>query len=597
MRQHHYHKGFAGTEGGVKIPVASACAVTGFPGRVAVATFGLCFLVPELATVMSLTFTRRALIRCLAGLGLMPGAALSQSKGVPGIDPVMAKGGAVLVRLSALSRFGPAGRLLARITFPETSRPVLGPQAREAGHRLLWQLAFEGRAAGNHGDLYENRDRGHSRLPPEAHPQLTHVAYDAEAREAGLDYGLSGRVIFDAPLIGNSSTAVKAGPLWRSLPRLALTQEGGAQNLYQNYLAGQMHVYPEHRDHDPEHGDLIPANTPYFLISQGSSGSDQPHLEALAMIFAALRPETKAFLHEHQLLAPTVQMVFRRSLMPVRSRAAYLSGLAHPSVIPKDQINLMRMVQLANALTPETVPPMVRLAVLSEEDAAEGIAYFGEGLTERLFDTPAAIARIWRSHAYRRRMIVSAEATRDPNGRILEFVWRVLRGDPARTRIEPLDDQGRRARITIDWQLPRPVPGHPDILSNRVDIGVFARNGAHDSAPGFISVLLPQHETRRYGPGPDGELRIESRDFRVLGGGYADPVLFPHANWRDVYRYGESGLLQGWERQGAEGEMRFDAAGRMIAANGPQPVRHVVERPDGEAPRIRLQAVPDNAAD
>jgi len=359
------------------------------------------------------TFNRRKLLRCLAGLGLVPGAALSQVKEGAGADPVLAKGGTVLVRFSSLLRAGPVGRLLARITFPETSVPVLGPKAHEAGHHLLWKLVFEGRAAGNHGDLYENRDRGHSRLPPEAHPQLTHVAYDAEAREAGLDYGLAGPVLFDAPLIGNSSTAVKAGPLWRSLPRLALGQPGGAQHLYQNYLAGQIHVYPEHRDHDPEHGDLIPANTPYFLISQGSSGSDRPHLEALAMILAAFRPETKAFLYRNQLLAPTVQMVLRRSLTAVRSRSAYLSGLAHPSVIPRDQINLMRMVQLANALTPETVPPMVRLAVLSEEDAVEGIDYFGEGLSERLFDTPAAIARIWRSHAYRRSMTVSAEATRD----------------------------------------------------------------------------------------------------------------------------------------------------------------------------------------
>ena len=78
------------------------------------------------------------------------------------------------------------------------------------------------------------------------------------------------------------------------------------------------------------------------------------------MIFAALRPETKAFLHDAQLLAPTVQMVFRRSLDPVRGREGYRSGIAHPSAIPGDQINLVRMVGLANALTPDTVPPMVR---------------------------------------------------------------------------------------------------------------------------------------------------------------------------------------------------------------------------------------------
>ncbi|MGF6862343.1 hypothetical protein ABIE69_002929 [Rhodobacteraceae bacterium MBR-64] len=535
---------------------------------------------------MPLAITRRALIRGLAGLGLMPRAALAQGVARDGVV------GVVLVRRAALLPLGPGGRLLARVKIPETSEPVLGADLRDPAHRLLWQMVFEGRAAGNHGDLYENRDRGHSRLPPDAHPQLTHVAYDEAARADGLDYGLAGPVIFEAPLIGNSSTAVRAGPLWRSLPRLALTEDKGPLTLYQNYLAGQIHVYPEHRDHDPEHGDLIPANTPFFFVSQGSSGSDRPHLGALAMILAALHPETKAFLYETQLLAATVQMIFRRSLAPVLSREAYRSGLAHPSVIPRDQINLVRMVQLANALTPATVPPLVRMAVLEEDEAIEGIDYFGEGLSERLFDTPVAIARIWRSHAWRRSMVVSVEATRDLQARAPEFHWRVLRGDPARTRIEPLDARGLRARITLEWQAPRPVPGRPDILSNRVDIGVFARSGDHDSMPGLISILLPQHEVRRYGPGPDGEMRIESRDFRVPEGGYADPVLFAQSDWRDVYRYDAMGALQGWDRQGAGAALRFDAAGRLRTAAGWVAVRHVVERPVGEAPRITTISLP-----
>jgi hypothetical protein len=535
---------------------------------------------------MPLAITRRALIRGLAGLGLMPRAALAQGVARDGVV------GVVLVRRAALLPLGPGGRLLARVKIPETSAPVLGADLRDPAHRLLWQMVFEGRAAGNHGDLYENRDRGHSRLPPDAHPQLTHVAYDEAARADGLDYGLAGPVIFEAPLIGNSSTAVRAGPLWRSLPRLALTEDKGPLTLYQNYLAGQIHVYPEHRDHDPEHGDLIPANTPFFFVSQGSSGSDRPHLGALAMILAALHPETKAFLYETQLLAATVQMIFRRSLAPVLSREAYRSGLAHPSVIPRDQINLVRMVQLANALTPATVPPLVRMAVLEEDEAIEGIDYFGEGLSERLFDTPVAIARIWRSHAWRRSMVVSVEATRDLQARAPEFHWRVLRGDPARTRIEPLDARGLRARITLEWQAPRPVPGRPDILSNRVDIGVFARSGDHDSMPGLISILLPQHEVRRYGPGPDGEMRIESRDFRVPEGGYADPVLFAQSDWRDVYRYDAMGALQGWDRQGAGAALRFDAAGRLRTAAGWVAVRHVVERPVGEAPRITTISLP-----
>lgn len=548
---------------------------------------------------MRLAVTRRTLLRFLAATGLVPGAALAeeaeQATPPPEAGPLVAEDGTLLVRRAALTRDGPGGRLLARVRIPERDAPVLGEAANGTAARRLRRLVHEGRAAGNHGDLYENRDRGHSRLSTDAHPQLTHVRYDDASHKARLHYGLAGRVIFDAPVIGNSSTAMTKGPFWRSLPRLALTQDDGPRLLYQNYLAGQIHVYPEHRDHGSGRGDLIPAATPFFVISQGSSGSDRPHLEALAMILAAFTPETKAFLREAQLLAPTVQMVFRRGLGPVRGREGYLSGVAHPSVVPRDQINLARMVELANALTPDTVPPMVRLAVLSETRSVEGVDYFGDGLDERLFDTPAAIARIWRSHAARRSMEVSVESTRDLQGRSPEFAWRVLRGDPARTQVEPLDASGRRARITLDWQNPRPVPGRSGISSDRVDIGVFARIGGHDSMPGLISVLLPQHETRAYGIGPEGDLRIESRDFRLPEDGYADPLLFPQADWRDVYRYDPAGGLAGWDRETPEGEQRFDAAGRLLTGAGPVPVRHVIDRPEDAAPRLRLDrgAAPD----
>ena len=230
-------------------------------------------------------------MRLLAGTALVPAAAGAQQD-LAALDPglLVAEGGTLLVRRAALSRGGPGGRPLARVQIPERGAPVLDPEAGGPAARRLRRLVHEGRAAGNHGDLYENRDRGHSRLPAEAHPQLTHVAYEAGMRKARLDYGLAGPVIFDAPLIGNSSTAAKHGAFWRSLPRMALTRPDGPRLLYQNYLAGQIHVYPEHRDHDPEHGDLIPANTPFFLVSQGSSYSDRPHLRALAMILAALAP-------------------------------------------------------------------------------------------------------------------------------------------------------------------------------------------------------------------------------------------------------------------------------------------------------------------
>ena len=67
----------------------------------------------------------------------------------------------------------------------------------------------------------------------------------------------------------------------------------GPLRLWQNAAKNQLYVYPAHRDYSPRNGDLFPANTPYILVSRGSSGSDKPFLEAIALILAGLRPDTK----------------------------------------------------------------------------------------------------------------------------------------------------------------------------------------------------------------------------------------------------------------------------------------------------------------
>jgi len=327
------------------------------------------------------------------------------------------------------------------------------------------------------------------------------------------------------------------------------------------------------------------------------------------MILAAFRPDTKAFLRDTGLIAPTVQMVYRRARVGVRSRAAYLSGGAHPSVFRASDISLGRMIGLANAIAPDAVPPMVRLQMLQETVAQEGTDYFGDGLSEVLFDTPSAIARIWRSRQGRRSMVVSAADTSDPNGRDLQFEWVVLRGDPAKVTVTvtPLTPNGSHAHISLDWQDPLPVPGAPDIISSRIDIGVFANNGVYDSAPAFISVLLPHHETRIYQPGPGGVPRIVSLDRSLANGFYADPGLFPKMPWRDDYRYDAVGLPTGWTRHSTrkdteetteENSTAYTSVGHRIltrdGAGAPLetvPVRYVFEQKKDARPRLREQPV------
>ena len=268
-------------------------------------------------------------------------------------------------------------RLEPRFAFPEKPTARVLPSGKgPAAQNILAELWKRGRAAGNHGDLYDNRDRGHSRLDPAKHPQLAQVAYAEAARAADLDYGLNESLGFDRPTLGNSSTAITGGALWRSLPRYAMTQADGTGplRLWQNAAANQLYVYPAHKDYDAKNGDLFPANTPYLLVSRGSSGSDKPFLDALALIYAAFRPDTKARLEAEDLLVPTVQMVFRRSLQNVRSRADYLSGAAHPAAYEGFQINPARMVSLANSIKPDAIPPRVTLAVTAEDLGTEGVS-------------------------------------------------------------------------------------------------------------------------------------------------------------------------------------------------------------------------------
>ncbi len=109
-----------------------------------------------------------------------------------------------------------------------------------------------GSGAGNYGDLYDNRDRGHSKLQPGLFPQVARVQYGDEARAAGIDRAMNTMMLFNAPTVGNASLADTAGPLWRSLPRDALTRANQVAVLALQYAANQIYVYPEHHDHDPD---------------------------------------------------------------------------------------------------------------------------------------------------------------------------------------------------------------------------------------------------------------------------------------------------------------------------------------------------------
>lgn len=404
----------------------------------------------------------------------------------------------------AAATSGPAPAAAAPAAETPAGKPPAKPiaTAKNPVGNLLRKWWAEGTAAGNEGDWYDNRDRGHSALNIAPWPQLQKVAYTDQELQRRADWALQGRVLPHV-VFGNSSTSAGATS-GGSNARMACSHPAGLAMLYTQYRHNNLYIYPEHQDHDPGrngspgYGDLFPTNTPYVVTAQGSSGSDQPFLRAMPGVLAAFRPEVKRKLVETGLLMPTVQMLLRRTGKPVASKAAYLTGKAHPTVFDGSWVNEQAMVEAAHALTLDAIPPMVQLAVTEEDSPVRGRDFFDLHSSEHLGDTPAVLARIFRGRHEAHRMVVSAEASFDVNQRPLRFHWVVLRGDAGRIGLKPMNEAGSVCEVVVPWHERRPVTPGAALESNRVDIGVFVHNGAHYSAPGFITVFCLDDEARTF---------------------------------------------------------------------------------------------------
>jgi hypothetical protein len=183
--------------------------------------------------------------------------------------------------------------------------------------------------------------------------------------------------------------------------------------------------------------------------------------------------------------------------------------------------------------------------------------------SQKLFDTPCAIARIYRSTAQSQTFVVGGAGTRDANGRALTFRWVLLQGTPERVKIEPNPaNGGSDATLTIQWHPRFPIEANSKLESNRVDIGVFANNGSEWSAPAFVSFYFPDSETRTY----DAVGRIASVEYvsKAEGGNYVDPAVYTARDWRDEYHRDVQGKLLGWTRTRKGAVEDFNAEGLLV---------------------------------
>lgn len=386
------------------------------------------------------------------------------------------------------------------LTTPLTDMPI-AVKGGEIGD-LLRHWYSRGTAAGNIGDYYDNRDGGHSQLDLKPYPQMQKIEYTEAQVKSREHWGIQGRIL-PYVVFGNSSTSASPRQGGSNIRGYYVSSRGLAL-LFTQYARNNLYVYPEHQDHDAGrngnggYGDLFPTNTPCLIASQGSSGSDQPFIRALPYVLAAFRPEVKKKLVQSGMLMPTIQMILRSTNKNLAGTKDYLTGKAHPTVFQGSDLDPLAMVEMAHGIDASNMPPIAVLQVLKEDALVKDVDHFEPELTEKLADTPVVVARVFRGTGYERKMVVSAEGSRDLNNRPLKYHWAVLRGDPSKIKIAYRNASRSVAEITAAYHDRSPIAKDSPLESNRVDIGVFVHNGAYYSPPAFVTFYTLDNEARTY---------------------------------------------------------------------------------------------------
>ncbi|MBQ6137039.1 MAG: hypothetical protein IJI73_06690 [Kiritimatiellae bacterium] len=358
---------------------------------------------------------------------------------------------------------------------------AFGETVTLGGHNLAWNFdvgCFDAKlslvansAGGNTGDLYFNRDEGQSMLVVTNWPGLTQVKLDREGRERGMDLNWP-NMLFPYPVFGNCSRAMLGGQYWRSLPRALMTTDVrsiGAMHRF--YRTNQIWVFPAVYDCQPlgTNGDVFASVTPYWIATEGRSWSDQYYLRAALEASRSFRRDTKRELVRRGLLAPTVQMLVRRSLRGVAGDADYLGPKAHPTAFPANGLDLPRLAKSAAEMTVSQIPPVAVLAGVGTKPTSNKSVW-----PELTYATPCACAFVLRAEDRERTFDIKAAGGE-------EFEFAVVHDDLGAAKLER---RGRdAARVTVDRAALSPT--------NRVDLAVFAKNvGTGWGAPSFVSLAV-----------------------------------------------------------------------------------------------------------
>lgn len=389
--------------------------------------------------------------------------------------------------------------------------------------------------------LYANRDDGHSIARVSQIPGLSALEWSQEAQDVGANIGYPNVQCINTltkkpiPCLINCAMAIEHLVGWRSLPRNLLTSDLPQLPLQAKLFAsGTMGFYPAHKDFTPA-VDLLPANTPYYVISQGSSWSERPFLETALWTLASLPPQTRESLEQCGQLMPALQMILRQS-----KGVDYLSPDAHRSVFVTNSVSRARALSLAQKLQPDDYPGL-SLEII--QDATPENSYFQSSL---------AIGRVSRAQKYWDKLTIRART--DGASRV---IWRVLQAPEGKVAIKPLSNDGGLVELSVGWH--GVFTNHWGQLTTRIDVAAFAQtpSGGY-SCPAIVSFYDIPLEQRVY----DANEVLRAIDYRYKG--YSDPWFAPRRNWRDEYSYASSGALTGWTRDDGQKRVRYTAHGHKV---------------------------------
>ena len=383
----------------------------------------------------------------------------------------------------------------------------------------LNELYRNGKAAGNAGDLYVNRDDLHVNFcvgwtPDPECPLKNRLFFQHDWKISG---GGRASVPESKITLGQASySGSVSGGIKHSIPFERYMTQSGADELYKQYIKSNLYFYPSlYEDSfeasiydvsllsDPRGIDektMNTANTPYVVGTKqicdcgagslrihDASGSELALIELGFAGLAAFKPEVKEKLRQGivvdgekaEMVMPTLQALIRYSHRSVHSESDYLSGAAHGGAYTAHYLkngeivpaySASELVDSASSLSVSDVPPLVRLKAISETWSE----------SEKTFTTPGAISRSVAANSGSREMTISAEGSANLDGTTGNLTYRfvVLSG----SGVTITEDALRKGRAKIEFT--------PGSSTGRADIGIFVKKsgGAYYSVPGMVSL-------------------------------------------------------------------------------------------------------------